>query len=172
MELTSSLILPSVMLTVGGVLMLKPSAFDSFLRGARDGLSTAVSILPTMVLLMTALSMFNRSGAAEALSTVSAPLLTPLGIPPEVLPLALTRPVSGSASSATFASLLETFGADSLPALTAAVLMGSSDTLVYVIATYFGQTRVKTTGRAFPICIASAILCLFVSSCLVQIFFD
>lgn len=171
MSTVSSLIIPLVVIAVGFIMFRRPSAFDSFIRGAKDGMRTTASILPVMIALMASLSMFTASGAAELIVNAASPVCEALGVPVEILPLAVTRPVSGSAASASFAALLEEAGADSLAGLTASVLMGSSDTLVYVIAMYFGKTRVKSAARAFAIAGASAVLCLFLSSFLVRLFF-
>ena len=148
-----------------------PYSFDAFTRGARLGIKTTVSLLPTMTALMVSLAMFSASGAPELLVSVALPVCERIGIPPEILPLAVTRPISGSAATASFSELLSTYGADSLPSVAAAILMGSSDTMVYVISVYFSATRVKKAGRAFLISGAVSLLCLVLSSALARIFF-
>lgn len=171
MKLLSSLIIPLILLLVGAVMMRRRGAYDSFLRGAKEGMRTSASLLPVMILLMTGLSMLTASGATELLSGAVSPVCERIGIPAEILPLVLTRPVSGSAASASFAELLEKYGADSFPGLAASVLMGSSDTMVYVITVYFGATRAKSTRHAFPVAAAVSILCLFLSAAMVRLFF-
>ena len=172
MTAIASLIIPLIIVAVGFLMFRQEKAFDSFVRGAIEGMHTSAAILPVMVSLMVALSMFRASGAAELLVSVLTPVCERLGIPPEVMPLAVTRPISGSASTASFVSLINTEGPDSLAVLTAAVIMGSSDTLIYVIAVYFGKTRVRRAPRALAIGVAGAILCIFLSSALVRIFFS
>lgn len=171
MKLFSSLIIPALLLLIGFVMTKRKNAYDAFLRGAKEGMKTTVSILPVMILLMTGLSMLTASGAADLLSKALSPICSPLGIPLDILPLALTRPVSGSAASASYADLIERCGADSFPGLVASVLMGSSDTMVYVITVYFGATRAKGTRYAFPVAALIGILCLFLSSAVVRLFF-
>lgn len=171
MKLFSSLVIPVILVFVGRVMMRRGEAYNSFLRGAKEGMRTSASLLPVMILLMTALSMFSASGAAELLSGALSPACAKVGIPSEILPLVLTRPFSGSAASASYADLLDRYGADSFPGLVASVLMGSSDTMVYVITVYFGATRVKSTRHAFPVAAAVSILCLFLSAAAVRLIF-
>ena len=170
-ELISSLVIPAVLLAAGILMFRHGEYFNAFIKGAADGLKCTVDLIPTMVLLISALYMFTKGGAAELLTSLFTPLCKLLGLPAELVPLAITRPVSGSAATATFASMLETYGADSYASVTAAIMMGSSDTLVYVIAVYFSKTRVKKTLRVFAIAAVGSLLCLFLSSILARIFF-
>ena len=171
MALASSLVIPFIILIVGYVMARRPGAFDAFTRGAAVGMKTTVSLLPTMTALMVALAMFTASGAPSLIVSALSPVCQRIGIPPEILPLAVTRPISGSAATASFTELLSAYGADSFPGVVAAILMGSSDTMIYVISVYFSETRVKHAGRAFVISGASALLCLVLSSLLGRIFF-
>ncbi len=170
-ELISSLVIPSVLVAAGLLMFRKGEYFSVFVKGAMDGLKCTAELIPTMVILISALYMFTKGGAAELLTRLFTPVCTALALPAEIVPLAVTRPVSGSAATATFANLLETYGADSYAAVTAAIMMGSSDTLVYVIAVYFSKTRVKSTVRVFAIAAACSVLCLFLSSALARVFF-
>ena len=167
----SSLIIPLIILAVGGVMFRKKTSFDSFISGAKSGIRTTVDLLPTMIALMVALSMFSASGAVEMISSAAAPVCNFLGIPAEILPLVITRPVSGSAASATYADLIGKYGPDSFAGITASIIMGSSDTMIYVIAVYFGKTRVKGTRHAFPVAAAVSVLCVFLSALLARLFF-
>lgn len=169
--LISSLIIPVVFVAAGLLMFRRGEYFSVFVKGAMEGLKCTVELIPTMVILISALYMFTYGGAAELLTRLFTPICELLRLPSEIVPLAVTRPISGSAATATFANLLETSGADSYAAVTAAIMMGSSDTLVYVIAVYFSRTRVKNTFRVFTIATVCSVLCLFLSSVLAQIFF-
>ena len=171
METLSSLVIPALLVVAGLLMASGKSSFDVFLKGASEGARTAFSLIPTLCALICALSMFRASGADRLLAEAASPLLSLFGIPGEMIPLAVTRPLSGSASTAAFSSLLKECGADSLPAVCAAILMGSSDTLVYVMGVYFGRTHVKSATRALVIGTLAAILCLFLSCALGRIFF-
>lgn len=174
-ELISSLAVPAV-ITAAAVIMLFPrishgDGVELFVKGAQDGLKTAVSMLPTLVLLNVTVSLFSASGLAGFLSSLISPLTDALGIPSEILPLLLTRPVSGSASTAVFSDILGQYGADSLPALCAAVILGSSDTLAYVTAVYFSSVGVRRTRYTYPAALAVMLLCVFLACLLVRILF-
>lgn len=119
--------------------------FDTFIAGAREGLGVSLRLLPTLVGLMTAISMFSASGALDILSEALSPLTNLLQLPKEVIPLALLRPISSSGATALFQSLLETLGPDSLGGRVASVMMGSAETTFYTIAVYYGATAVKDT---------------------------
>ena len=167
----SGLVIPAIILLFGVILAGKPKMFDAFVSGANDGLKTTVRLLPSMVLLMVGLTMFSESGAADKIAEALSPFCSRVGIPPEIIPLVITRPMSGSAANAAYAKLLEDTSPDSLPAFAASILMGSSDTMIYVMSVYFSATRVKNTRHAFPVAGVIAVLCLFLSCILASLFF-
>ncbi len=179
METVSGAVMPAVLLLAAlPMLSRRRDFFEVFIGGAREGLMAAVRLLPAMIALMVALSMFQASGAVAFLTGVLGGAAEKLGIPVEILPLLVTRPVSGSASTAAYASLLETAGVDSFAAFCASVLMGSSDTLIYVITVYFsgtairGQPPVKKTRYAFFAAVCVMILCIFLSAAVSRLFFS
>lgn len=171
-DLLSTLAIPMVT-TLAGLIMLfgKGDPFAAFTRGAREGLQSAVRLLPTLVALMVAISMLNASGILDTLASLLSPITTVLGIPTELLPLLITRPFSGSASTAALSSLLEQVGADSFPGLCASVIFGSSDTLVYIVSVYYSSVGIKKTGYTFPIAIAVMFFCVFFSCFLCRAWF-
>lgn len=119
--------------------------FDEFLTGAGDGLRTCIKVLPALVALMTAVSMLRASGLMELLVGGIAPAADLLGIPPEIIPLALLRPISGSGSLAMLENIFTTYGADSLAGQVASVLQSSTETTFYTITVYYGAVGVKRT---------------------------
>lgn len=161
------LILAAALMMASG----KRDAWTSFLKGAREGLESAVGLIPTLVALMVAVRMLEASGLSAWLSERLSPLAGVLGIPTEILPLLLTRPVSGSASMAVFSSLMETYGVDSFPALCAAVIMGSSDTVIYIAGVYFGSVGIRRTRYALPVAFLVMIFSVFFSCLLCRLFF-
>ena len=128
----------------------RENTYDLLLQGGREGLKTAVSILPALVVLLTAVHMLKASGAMELLSGFLAPVFSLLGIPPETAMLMLIRPISGSAALAVGADLMAEFGVDSIIGRTAAVMLGSTETTFYTISVYFGAAGVKKTRYAIP----------------------
>ena len=172
-ENVSHFILPAVLI-IPSILFFIPGKdyLGAFLRGARSGLETAVSLIPPLTLIMCAVSMFSSCGAAEALSKIVSPFFRIIGIPENVLPLLLTRPFSGSAASASYTDLLNRSGADSFSSFFASVIMGSSDTVFYIIAVYFSVCpRVKHTGYLYPVAVASSLFCVFFSAYICRLFY-
>ena len=117
--------------------------FESSVSGGKTGFETVVRIIPFIVGMYVAIGMLQASGFLALVSQKAAPLLTQLGIPTEILPLALMRPISGSGSLALLTDIVEQTGPDSLASLTASTIMGSTETTIYVIAVYFGSIRVR-----------------------------
>ena len=124
-------------------------------RGAEDGLTVLLHILPALVGLMTAVSMFRASGALDWFSGLCAPLLNLLGLPPETTPMMLIRPVSGSGALAVASDLIITHGPDSYIGRVAAVMLGSTETTFYTISVYFGAAGIKRTRYAIPAALAA-----------------
>jgi spore maturation protein B len=119
--------------------------YSLLLSGAADGLKLLVSIVPALILLLTAVTMLRASGAIEIISAVFAPVFRFLGIPPETAMLVLVRPISGSAALAVGADLMAQYGVDSLIGRTAAIMLGSTETTFYTISVYFGAAGVRKT---------------------------
>jgi len=171
-EFISSLIIPAV-ITVAAFLMFfgKKDYFGAFCTGAQSGLSTSVKLIPSLCAVLVALHMFSASGAIDLLTEILGPAGDMIGVPSEIVPLLITRPVSGAASNGAFVNLIESIGPDSFPSLCAAVLMGSSDTMIYVIAVYFSGVGVKRTRHALPVAATVMIFCIFFSCLLCRLFF-
>ena len=125
--------------------------YEEFVGGAKEGFQVAVNIIPYLVAILFAVGMFRASGAMDFLVEGLRPLLTPLGIPPEVLPMVITRPLTGSGSAGIMLDLINRYGADSIIVKTAATMYGSSETTFYVIAVYFGAVNVRKTRHAVPV---------------------
>ncbi len=119
------------------------NVYDCFTDGARDGLESMFGIIAPLVGLMVAISMFRASGAPELVSRLLKPLTDLIGMPSDVLPLALLRPVSGSGSIALVTDILKNHGPDSLEGKIASVMMGSTETTFYTVAVYFGAVGIK-----------------------------
>ena len=171
-ERASALAIPAV-LCIAALFMLlgKKDYFALFTAGAKDGLRTAVSILPTLIALMIAINMLSASGILDALSRALSPAAERVGVPAEILPLLVTRPVSGSASTAAYSALLERYGADSFPALCASVIMGSTDTMLYIICLYFSSVGIRKTRYAIPCAVAVMLFSVFFSCLICRLWF-
>lgn len=119
--------------------------YEAFVDGAKEGLTTVIRILPYLVAMLVAIGVFRTSGAMELLTTVLSPITNWLGIPSEVLPLALMRPMSGSASIGILAELLKIHGPDTFIGRTASTMMGSTETTFYTASIYLGSVGHKDT---------------------------
>ncbi|MCH1978826.1 spore maturation protein [Lawsonibacter sp. OA9] len=151
MQLFFNMIVP---FTICGVALYgafhRVDVYSSLVQGAGEGLSTLVRIVPSLVGLMTAVYMLRASGALELAVLALAPLLERVGLDPELLPLMLVRPISGSAALGVGAELISTYGPDSQLGRTAAVMLGSTETTFYTIAVYFGAVGITRTRYAVP----------------------
>ena len=157
-----------LLLSTALALRKKENAYDILLSGAGDGFKLLTSILPTLILLLTAVHMLKASGAVELLSTFLAPVFSCFGIPPETALLVLIRPISGSAALAVGAELMAQYGPDSLVGRTAAVMLGSTDTTFYTIRVYFGAAGIKKTGYTLPAALFAAFVGFFMASLTVR----
>ncbi len=117
--------------------------YGSFVEGAKSGLENILQIIPPLVGLMVGIAMLRESGFLDILGRVLKPLIDAIGMPKEVLPLALLRPVSGSGSIAIVNDIFKELGPDSLPGKIASVMMGSTETTFYTVAVYFGAVGIK-----------------------------
>lgn len=150
----------------------KINVFDAFINGAKEGFQTSVSLIPYLIAMLVAIGMLRASGFFDLLYVALAPMLKAMGVPPELLPLALIRPFSGSASLGVMAELIHQYGGDSLIAKAAATMMGSTETTFYVIAVYFGAINIRYTRHAIPAglladlagMIASIVVCRYLFS--------
>ncbi len=168
----SDYIIPVFMVVVSVIaLAKKQNVYGALLEGGKQGLETAISIVPALVMLLTAVHMLRDSGAIALLSDFCAPTFALFGIPPELAPLVLLRPISGSGALAIGADLMATYGVDSQIGRTAAVMLGSTETTFYTISIYFGANGIKNTRYAIPAALIADFTGFFVASLGTKLFF-
>lgn len=144
-------IVPMLLLVLCIIALRKrENAYDLLLSGATEGLQLLVSILPTLILLLTAVTMLRQSGGIEILSNFLAPVFRIFGIPSETAILVLVRPISGSAALAIGADLMAQYGVDSPIGRTVAIMLGSTETTFYTISVYFGAAGIQKTRYCIP----------------------
>lgn len=151
MTLMTQLLVPCVL--AGTALygtLRRVDVYGALVQGAGQGLETLTRIAPALICLLTAVSMVRASGLLEALASWLSPVLGWLGLPPELLPLMLVRPISGSAALGVGADLINTYGPDSDLGRMAAVMLGSTETTFYTIAVYFSAAGITRTRYALP----------------------
>ena len=165
-------IVPGILLAATiAALRKKENAYDILLSGTGEGLKLLISILPALILLLTAVHMLKASGAVEILSRLLSPLFSCFGIPPETAMLVLIRPISGSAALAVGADLMAQYGVDSMVGRTAAVMLGSTETTFYIISVYFGAAGIQKTRYCIPAALFADFVGFFMASLTVKLFF-
>lgn len=148
----------------------KVPIYESFVDGAKEGFDTAISIIPHLVGMMVAISVFRASGAMDAMIDLLRPIFDRIGIPSEVMPLSILRPITGAGSLAFTTDLIKQYGPDSMIGRIASTVQGSTDTTLYVLTVYFGAVGVKKVKYALKVgliadligFVASVILCVMV----------
>ncbi len=162
-------------MTLAGILVAgaarRVPVYDSFLAGATDGFSTAVSLIPQLVAMMVAVNVFRASGALSVMIHFIEPLLHRLRFPAELVPLALLRPISGSGSLAIVTDLFKHAGPDSFVGRAASVMQGSTDTTLYVLTVYFGSVGIRRPRYAVKVGLLSDFISVIASVLAVRLFF-
>ena len=172
MSLLFTMIVP---LTICGVALYgaarRVDVYGALAQGAGIGLETLVRIVPALVGLMTAVYMLRASGALELAAGALAPLMERVGLSPELLPLMLVRPISGSAALGVGAELISAYGPDSRLGRTAAVMLGSTETTFYTVAVYFGAVGITRTRYAVPAALCADLTGFLASAWAVRMLF-
>lgn len=145
------------------------NAYDLLICGAADGLKLLLTLIPTLIMLMTAVSMLRASGFIALLTEYVSPVFQFFGIPPETVMLVLIRPISGSAALAIGSDLMATYGVDSLIGRTVAIMLGSTETTFYTISVYFGAAGVKKTRYTIPAALIADFTGFFMASLTAQL---
>lgn len=141
---TISIPLIILIITVNGILE-KQNIFDTFIEGAKEGVNIIISIFPTLIGLFVAIGALRTSGIIDLVINMLSPVTNLINIPKEIMPLAILRPISGSASTAIAVDIMKTYGVDSLIGQIASTLMGSTETTIYTIAIYTSIVKIKKT---------------------------
>ena len=174
LEKISLFILPCVVLLTAMIVLFgrKENYFSCFLEGAKGGIKSCVSLLPSLCALIISVTMLTNSGLCDYIGQALNPIFNYFGLPSEIFPLILIRPFTGSGALATFEEILRKHGPDSFVGICASLIMGSSDTFVYVICIYFSSTKIKKTRYALPVCIAISFICIILSSLFSRLFLN
>ncbi|WP_061809713.1 spore maturation protein [Rossellomorea vietnamensis] len=129
----------------------KVPTYETFVDGGKEGIKIAVSIIPFLIGMLVAITIFRESGALEFFVGLIRPALLALGIPPEIVPLAIIRPISGTAALGMMSDIIATNGPDSFIGRLASTLQGSTDTTLYVLTVYFGAVGIRKMGDALKV---------------------
>lgn len=145
--------------------------YETFVEGAKEGFEMAVSIIPYLVGMLVAISVFRASGAMEFIIELLKPALQFVGVPTEIVPLAFIRPISGTGALGMTSDLIATHGPDSFIGRLASTMQGSTDTTFYVLTVYFGAVGIKKMGDALKVGLLSDVVGIIVSIVIVTIVF-
>lgn len=159
MSQIGAIIIPLIIgfIIIFGIIKKVP-IFDTFLDGAKDGLKSTLSITPALIALVTSVTMLKASGALDLFISFISPLTNAIGIPADVLPLMLLRPVSGSGSIAVLNGIFQNFSPDSFVGRLGSVMMGSTETTFYAIAVYLGSISINKTKHLIPAALSADII--------------
>lgn len=149
----------------------KVSVFDIFLKGATEGVEITFKIFPTLVGLFVAIGMLRSSGILNFITELISPVLTIMKFPAEIVPLALLRPISGSASMAVATDIIKQNGVDSFIGILSAVIMGATETTLYTIAVYTSSVKIKNTRGILIASLAADITGIIVSLLICRVIF-
>lgn len=151
-KLVESLSLWIIPLMMAGIplwaLYKRVPLYDTFIKGAKEGVGVGLRIIPYLVAVLVAIGMFRASGAIDLLAVALNPVLKLIGMPADILPLAIIRPLSGSGALGLTSEIANQYGGDSYMARLAAVMTGSSETTLYVLAVYFGSVGITKIRHA------------------------
>ena len=144
--------------------------YDVFLKGSADSLKATVKIIPSIIALVTAISMLQASGFLGLVCHALSPVAKFFSFPAEALPLAVLRPVSGSGSTALLQNILNSSGPDSAAGRVASVICGAGETTFYTMSIYFAATRVQNTRHTLRCSLIADITCIIAGALSVHLF--
>ncbi len=169
----SGMIMPLLFVIIIGYGWIKKvDVFSAFVVGAKEGLKTLFGILPALVGLIAAITMFRTSGALQFLTSLLSPVTKLINIPPEIMPLALLRPISGSGSLALVNDVLKTAGPDSMVGLISSVVMGSTETTFYTLAVYYGSVKIRHSRYTVPAALAADLTGILAGTYICYLFYQ
>ncbi|WP_042355223.1 spore maturation protein [Bacillus rubiinfantis] len=145
--------------------------YESFVEGGKEGIKIAIQIIPFLVGMLVAISVFRASGALDALMNVLRPFMKAIGVPAEIVPLLFIRPISGTAALGMTSDLIAVHGPDSFIGRLASILQGSTDTTFYVLTVYFGAVGIKKMGDALKVGLLADVFGIIIAIVVVSIFF-
>lgn len=166
----SSAAIPVVIIVIIGYgLKEKIKVFDTFLDGAKEGVEIVFKMFPTLIGIFLAVGALRSSGIIDLIVNLITPLTNLLEIPSQIMPLALLRPISGSASMAVAVDIMQNYGVDTLTGIITSVIMGSTETTFYTIAIYTSAVGIKKTRGILFAALAADIAGMVVSTLICRI---
>ncbi|CDQ39763.1 MULTISPECIES: spore maturation protein [Virgibacillus] len=146
-------------------------SYELFVEGGKEGVKMAFSLLPFLVGMIVSISILRSSGALDAFINLISPFLSFIGIPPDIIPLAIVRPISGTAALGMTTELIDAYGPDSFIGRLASVMQGSTDTTLYILTVYFGAIGIRKMGYALKVGLLADLVGIIASIVIVSILF-
>ncbi|MGY0691814.1 spore maturation protein [Virgibacillus sp. FSP13] len=146
-------------------------AYELFVEGGKEGVKMAFSLLPFLVGMIVSIAILRASGALDAFIGLLSPVLSFLGVPPDIVPLALVRPISGTAALGVTTELIDTHGPDSFIGQLASTMQGSTDTTLYILTIYFGAVGIKKMRYALKVGLIADLIGIIASIIIVTLVF-
>ncbi len=170
----SSIIMLLVVLFIGAGIVKKQNVYDNFIEGAKEGFNVAIRIIPYLVAMLIAISVFRTSGCMEYITSGIGYVVSLMGLPTHFvpdLPLGLMKPLSGSGARGIMVDIIEEYGVDSFQGKLAAIMQGSTETTFYVLAVYFGSVGVKNSRYALLCGLIADLVSVIVAIIVAYMFF-
>ena len=160
-----------ILIIITFAMIKKVPVYEEFVEGAKDGFKVSISIIPYLVALIVAIGMLRASGIVENISAVLSGIMSKTSLHTDLIPIMITRPLSGSAALGLFSELATTHGADSFITKLAAIMIGSSETTFYVLSVYFGSIGIKKFRYAILVGIIADVISIALAILVAQHFF-
>lgn len=160
-----------IFLIIAYGMVKKVKVYECFVEGAKEGLYICVRIFPYLLAMIIAVGVFRESNALDYFISVVKPVVKFIGLPPEVVPLVLVKPLSGSGAMGIFAETLNKFGADSYIGRVASIIIGSTETIFYTLTVYFGAVGIKKIRHTLWVAIMADMICVILAINIVKIMF-
>ncbi len=172
LSIVSVMIIPILitMILVHGFIK-KVNIYEAFVEGAGEGFRTAIRIMPYMIAIFLAIGIFRESGALSLFTRLLSPITNLVGIPQEVVPLVIMRPISGSGALGIVRDIVQIYGADSFIGRVASTMMGSAETIFYTMAVYFGAVTIRNTRHTLGAALISHLAAVIASVVVCSVLF-
>lgn len=145
--------------------------YNTFIEGAMEGFKTAIKIMPYLIAIFIAIGIFRASTALDMFTSLLEPIIGLVGVPKEVLPLVIIRPLSGSGALGVVRDIIANYGPDSYPGLVASIMMGSSETIFYTLSIYFGSIGVKDYKHTLKAALLAYVISIFTTMLICNYFY-
>lgn len=149
----------------------KIEVYDTFIEGAKEGLSVVVNIVPTLIGLMLSVGILRASGTLDMLAKLMEPFARLIGFPSDAIPISIMKPISSSAATGLFIDILKKYGADSFISRFTAVMLGSTETIFYTMSVYFMSVNIKKTRYTLKGAVIANLVGIFAALYICLIFF-